>query len=343
MAANQPTPNRNKISREAQKEGRIQDALAQAKAYLQTVPPNRESALKEMAKAEKAAVEPRHWGDLTKCWAQDFKDLDQASRCLDHTFELAKQDPRIALVEHRTKEVDDAGKVTRHIISHRMIPSPIYVASLLAIFLDAMNDPQAVKNCMQKAENIASNFQSSMRAYQQFDEATLQYFDQAESQICWLYLAQTWHQELRQRQPALRCAAQAEAIAAAISNIPQWVAVAKFWMRTMGEPAQARRCVAEAEKTLSDPTPQSYISLAEGVAVLGDPDLPVQYLDQAESLIEELSDWSLIKYTWEDLGYFDRAERADNIWEYLASKTTEEEYLANGRGYGRYTPGDGPY
>lgn len=306
-------------------------------------PPNRELALKEMAKAEKAAAEPRHWGDLSKCWFQDFKDPEQASRCLDQTFQMAQQDPRIALVEHRTKEVDNAGKVTRHIIAHRMIPSPIYIGALLATFLDAMNDPQAAQDCMQKAENIAANFQSSMRIYQQFDEPTLQYFDQAESQICWLYLAQTWHQELNQRQPALRCAAQAEAIAARLSNIPQWIEVAKFWMRTMSEPQQARRCIAEAEKTLTEPTPQSYISLAEGVAALGDPHRPVQYLDKAESLIEELSDWSAIKYTWQDLGYFDRAERADNIWEYLASKITEAEYIANGGGYGRYRPGDGPY
>ena len=79
---------------------------------------------------------------------------------------------------------------------------------------------------------------------------------------------------------------RAEELAAELSTISQWVEVAKVWMRVMGEPGEARRCVAEAEKLLEKQTAQEYIMLAEGVAVLGDPELPVQYLDKAESLID---------------------------------------------------------
>lgn len=347
----QPTLNRNKVSREARQEGRIQDGLARARAYLQKTPKDWQGdapddwnrAIREMAKVENAAKEARHWGDITKCWALDFRLVDDTVRCMDKTFDLAYQDARVATVDYRIKETDAAGNVVRHVIGHRMVPTPVYIETLYAIIFYAAGDVDALLESMQKASNIAASYKSAMRAYPQFDEATLQYFDQSESMHCWLYIAQIWVNEFEQREQGLRCAAKAESIAADLSDIPQWVEVAKFWMRVMGQPEQARRCVAEAEKTLSDATPQSYISLAEGVAVLGDPELPVQYLDKAESLIEELSDWSLIKYTWEELGYFDRAERADNIWEYLASKVTEEEYIANGGGYGKYAPGDGPY
>lgn len=350
-APNRPTRKRIKGSREAQKEGQIQDGLARARAYLRQAPQDWDGAdpepwhraKREMAKVENAAQEPRHWGDITKCWALDFRLADDTERCMSKTIDLAYQDTRVATVDYRIKEVDDAGNVTRHVIGHRMVPTPLYIETLFAIIFYAAGEVAALKESMRRAYNIAANFQSSIRAYLPSDEATLRYFDQSESMLSWLYIAQIWATELKQRELGLRCAAKAEAIAADLSSIPQWVEVAKFWMRAMGDPEQARRCVAEAEKTLNDPTPQSYISLAEGVAILGDPDLPVQYLDKAESLIEELSDWSLIKYTWEELGYFDRAERADHIWEYLAAKITEEQYIANGGGYGKYAPGDGPY
>ena len=71
---NRPSRKRNKGSREAQKEGRIQDGLARARAYLRQAPQDWDGdapepwrrAKREMAKVENAANEARHWGDITK-------------------------------------------------------------------------------------------------------------------------------------------------------------------------------------------------------------------------------------------------------------------------------------
>lgn len=351
MSASQPSSSNSEVSREAEEEGRVQDVLAQARAYLRKAPKDWDGdapddwnrAISEMAKAETAATAVRHWGDIAKCWARDFGLTEAAERCLGKTSGLAGQDARVAIVDYRTQERDEAGRVVRHIIGYRMAPTPVYLETLRSIIFQAARDAEALKESMQKTYALVENHQSSLRMHSKFDEETLRYFEKSESMQCWLYIAQIWARELGEREPGLHCAAKAEEIAADLSNIPHWAEVAKFWMRVMGQPEQARRCVAEAEKTLIDHTPQSYISLAEGVAAIGDPELPVQYLDKAESLIEELADWSIIKYTWEELGYLDLAERADNIWEYLAAKVTDAEYIANGGGYGRYAPGDGPY
>ena len=195
---------------------------------------------------------------------------------------------------------------------------------------------------MTKAETEAENLSSSLRSFGGFKEEDLLYFDKAESQLAWLHIARCWWEDFEEREQAVRCIALAEELAAEMATVPNWVEVAKMWVRVMGEPKEAQRCVAEAERLLEEQTAQEYIMLAEGVAVLGDPELPLQYLDKAESLIDELSDWSAIAFTWEELGYFDRAERANNIWEYLAEKADMDVYRVNG-GFGRYVPGEGPY
>ena len=333
-----------KVSREAEREARIQDIIAQVMGLMaEDADANEELAKKTLLKAHRAAKEARHWGDIGKCWFHYFLDFDRADSCFSKAVEIASAGPTVPTVEYRIREVDDEGRVLRHVIGHRMVPTGVYLQSLFAVIFCLIEDTDEQLEMMAKAETTAEELRSSMRAFQQFDEETLRYFDRAESQLAWLHIAKCWAVDHENRQHALRCVTRAEELAAELSTISQWVEVAKVWMRVMGEPGEARRCVAEAEKLLEKQTAQEYIMLAEGVAVLGDPELPVQYLEKAESLIDELSDWSAIAFTWEELGYFDRAERANNISEYLSSKVTQEEYFANGGGYGRYLPGEGPY
>ena len=338
------TESRGKVSREAEREGRVQDIIGQAMSLMaEDADANEELAKKTLLKAHRPAREARHWGDIAKCWFHYFYDIERAKECFFKAVEASGDNPTVATVEYRIRETDDEGQVVRHVLGYRMVPTRVYLHCILAATLCLRGETEDQVKFMTMAEKEAENVRSSMRAFDQFDEETLQYFDRAESQLGWLHIARCWAEDFEERQQALRCVAKGEELAAEMSTIPNWVEVAKFWMRIMGEPGEARRCVAEVERLLEKHTAQEYIMLAEGVAALGDPELPVQYLDRAESLIEELSDWSAIAYTWEEMGYSDRAERANNIWEYLASKVSQEEYMANGGGYGRYIPGDGPY
>ena len=110
----------------------------------------------------------------------------------------------------------------------------------------------------------------------------------------------------------------------------------------MGEPGWARLFVANAENAAESPTPQCFMELAQQAAVLGDTELTIKYLDQAESVIEELSDRQPIRYTWEELGNSKHANRADKIWNYLASRFTVQEYFRDG-GCGSDNPEKGPH
>ena len=343
-SARTTTKSESKVSREAEREDKFQDIIDIVKALMaEDADGNEEQAKKTLLKAHRSAKEVRHWGEIAKCWFHFFLDMEQTKSCYFKAVEIAGVSPTVATIEYRIKEVDDTGKVARHVIGHRMVPTRVYLHSLMAATLCLRGETEEQVRFMTMAENEAEHCRSSMRAFDQFDEDTLTYFDKAESQLGWLHIARCWWEDFEERQQALRCVARAEELAAKMSTIPNWVEVAKLWVRVMGEPGEARRCVAEAEKLLETHTAQEYITLAEGVAVTGDPELPVQYLDKAESLVEELSDWSAIAFTWEELGYFDRAERANNISEYLSSKVIQDEYLANRGGYGRYVPGEGPY
>ena len=334
----------SKVSREAEREGKVQDIIDIVKALMaEDADGNEEQAKKTLLKAHRSANEARHWGYIAKCWVHYFLEFDRAEFCYFKAIALASAGPSVPTVEYRIKEVDDHGRAVRHVIGHRMVPTGVYLRSLNAVIFGAVDEFKEQMRMMSKAEEDAENVRSMLRSFEEFDEETLRYFDKAESRLAWVHIARCWVEDLENRQQGRRCLARAEELVAEISDIDSWVDMAKFWMRVMGEPGEARRCVAEAEKRLDNHTAQEYIMLAEGVAVLGDPELPVRYLDRAESLIDELSDWSAIAFTWEELGYFDRAERANNIWEYLSSKVSQEEYLANGGGYGRYVPGEGPY
>ena len=347
MPASRPaettSASKRKVSREAEREGKVQDIIDTVKALMaEDADGNEEQAKKVLLKAHRPAKEARHWGDIAKCWFHYFLDLERSEACFLKALEIASTEPRVATVAYRIKEVDDQGKVIRHVIGHRLVDTGVYLHTLIAATTCVRGKLREQKRVMRRGEEEADRVRSSMRAFDQFDEDTLRFFDKAESQLAWLHVARCWWEDFDERRQALRCLARAEELATEMNTIPNWVEVAKVWMRVMREPGEARRCVAEAEKHMEKHTAQEYIMLAEGVAVLGDPELPSQYLDKAESLINELSDWSAIAYTWEELGYLDRAERANNIWEYLHEKTDMDDYGVNG-GYGRYVPGEGPY
>ena len=334
----------NNVSREAEQEGEVQDIIDLVKALMaEDAEGNEERAKKTLLKAHQSAKEARHWGEMAKCWFRFFLDMDQVEACFLKALEIASTGPNVPTVTYRMKEVDGDGKVVRHVIGHRMVPTHIYLHTLIAATTCLSGESRQQRRLMGRAEEAAETLRSSMRSSEQFEEETLRYFDKAESQLAWLHIAQCWWENFEKPRQARRCIVRAEELAAEMSTIHNWIEVAKFWMRIMGEPREARRCVAKAESLIKEQSARECIMLAEGVAVLGDPELPVQYLDRAESLIDELSDWSAIAYTWEELGYFDRADRANKIWEYLNSKVSEEEYMGNGGGYGRYVPGEGPY
>ena len=333
--------NEQKIDPDAEREALVQDAIALAITHLQSQPSNSEAGLMAMTAAEKAADQVRHWVDLAKCWVKHFNDIDRSQECFNRAIDLTSGD--VATVDYRIREVDDEGKVVRHVIGYRMVPTGVYLNTAMATIVDGWGDSDGSAELMAEAESKAAIHKSTMRGSSfQFTDDALQYFDRAETQLCWLWIARCWATELGRRDEALRCAAKAEEIAIEMSGSVTWIHVAKFWMNDMGQPEEGLRCVTEAENTITDPKAFDYMMLAEGVAAMGDPELPVRYLDKAESSIDELSDWSAIKYIWEELGYFDRAERADKIWEYLHDKADMEDYMVNG-GYGRYVPGEGPY
>ena len=277
-----------------------------------------------MLKAHRAAKEARHWGDIGRCWFHYFLDFDRAESCFSKAVEIASTGLTVPTVEYRIREVDDEGRVVRHVIGHRMVPTGAYLHSLFSVIFCLAGETDEQLETMAKAEGKAEDVRSSLRSFGGFDEDDLGYFDKAEYQLGWLHIAKVWAVDHENRQQALRCLARAEELADDMSTTTNWVEVAKVWMRVMGDPGEAHRCVAEAERLIEEPDVRDYIDLAEGVAVVGDPELPVQYLDKAESLIDELSDWSAIAFTWEELGYFDRAERANNIGEYLSSKVSQE-------------------
>ena len=330
------------IDEEAELEARFLDCLAVARNFLAR-PDGRELAVRTMAQAEETAVEVRHWGELAKCWARSFQDFDESRRCFDRAVGQTASGNSVATVDYRIREADDNGRVVRHVIGYRMVPTEVYIPALLAaIFFDPDHPGQAA-DLMAKAEQEAESHSSSMRNFKQFDQKTLLYFDRAGAQLCWLYIAHCWARELGQIDEAVRCARKAEEIADELAGIPTWVSVASFWMNDAGGEEEARRCIAEAEKKIRDGNAGDYMVLARGIATLGDPDLPVQYLDKAELAIEELSDWDAVRLVWEELGYLERAERAQKIADYLDTKVTMEEYLASGGGHGRYVPGEGPY
>ena len=324
------TASTSRVSREAEREGKVQDIIDLVKSLMsEDADGNEEQAKMALLEAHSSAREARHWGDIAKCWAHLFLDFERAESCYDRALDIASAGPSVPTVDYRIKEADEHGGVTRHVIGHSMVPTGVYLTSLSAVIFGAVSDFGKQLRMMSKAEEEARNVRSLLHAFEEFDEEALRYFDKVESQSGWLHIARCWMEGLENLQQARRCLARAEELADEMSNIPNWVAVAKFWMRVMGEPGEAQRCVAEAERLIEKHTAREYIMLAEGLAVMGDPEVTVQYLDKAESLIEELSDWSDIAYTWEELGYFDRAERANYIWEYLGSKVYEGQYLAN--------------
>ena len=123
-----------------------------------------------------------------------------------------------------------------------------------------------------------------------------------------------------------------------MSTILGWVEAAKLWVRVLEQPGEARRCVAEAEKLPAGNNSRDYTSLAEGLVLIDQTDLAVEYLEKAESLVAELSEWSTIASAWIGLECYDRAERA--IGEGSSSKLSDDEPVVYRDSKGRYVRGE---
>ena len=324
--------------RAAEWESKFQGCIARARYYLSD-PAGRGQAVLAMSEASNLAREVRHWADLAKCWARDFDDRVNAINCIRLAHDLAEGEADVGTLAYHIRDIDEQGEVTRQVLGYRMVPSDVFFAITQAGVWEALGEHEPAVDSMAEAERKAVTVRSSLRETGQFDEKALQYFDVSTSFRCWLFVGECWVNEFRDREQAVRCAVKAEDIATDLSS---WVGLVQFWMKPMGEPEQGRRCMTEDEKRINRISAFDYALLAEGAAALGDPNLPVQYLDKAESLIDEISDWSAICYTWEELGYWDRADRAWAISDYLHEKIDMDDYMVNG-GYGRYVPGEGPY
>ena len=78
------------VSREAEREARIQDIIAQVMGLMaEDADANEELAKKTLLKAHRAAKEARHWGDIGKCWFHYFLDFDRADSCFSKAVEIA--------------------------------------------------------------------------------------------------------------------------------------------------------------------------------------------------------------------------------------------------------------
>ena len=201
--------------------------------------------------------------------------MDLTKSCFLKALDIASTGATVPTVEYLIKEVDEEGTVVRHLIGHRMVPTGVYLHSLFAATNCLSDQTEEQLRLMAKAEEEAEKVRSSLRSFEQFDEEALQYFDKAESQLGWLHIAKCWVVDFDDRQQAIRCIGRAEKLASEMAATTNWVEVAKVWSRVMGDPSEARRCVAEAESLLERHTAHEYIMLAEGLAALGDLQLPV--------------------------------------------------------------------
>ena len=214
----------NKVSREAEREGRFQDVIDVLRAMMaEDADRNEEQGRKTLLKAHRSAKEVRHWGEIAKCWFHYFYDIEQTKECFFKAVEIAGDSLMVATVEFRIKEVDDEGRVVRHVIGHRMVPTRVYLHSLFAATLCLRGETDRQAEFMGRAEEAADNLKSSMHAFDQFDEETLLYFDRAESQLGWLHIARCWREDFDERQQALRCIAKAEELAKVMSTTTNWV------------------------------------------------------------------------------------------------------------------------
>ena len=132
----------NKVSREAEREGKFQDIIDIVKALMaEDADGNEEQANKTLLRAHRSAKGVCHWGEIAKFWFHYFLDMEQTKMCYFKAVEIAGASPTVATIEYRIKEVDDAGKVVRHVIGHRMVPARVYLHSLMAATLCLSPNP----------------------------------------------------------------------------------------------------------------------------------------------------------------------------------------------------------
>ena len=338
------TASTSKVSREAEREGKFQDIIDIVKALMaEDADGNEEQAKKTLLRAHRSAKEVRHWGEIAKCWFHYFLDMEQTKTCFFKAVEIAGGSPTVATIEYRIKEVDDAGKVARHVIGHRMVPARVYLHSLMAATLCLQDETEEQVRFMTMAENEAENCRSSMRAFDQFDEDTLTYFDKAESQLGWLHIARCWWEGLRTTPAGASLRGQGGRARGRDVDHPQLgrggQALGKGDGRTRGGPPLRGRGREASGKTHS---PRVHHA-GRGSCRHGRPGTAGAILGQGRVPYRRTLGLECHRLHLEELGYFDRAERANNISEYLSSKVTQDEYLASGGGHGRYVPGEGPY
>lgn len=326
----------------AQEEAAVQDAITLAIAHLRKNPPEEELAREVMFRAEGAATRVRHLGYIARCWATEFRDIEETRRCWREVVDRAVRKSSIQTVDGVTKGVDGDVNLVFHAIAYRHVPVEVYLPALLSSLVHSERDPEPSLGLMQDAEEAAEAVRSSLWFLDGLDEEDIEGHDKAECQRALLYVARCWLTDWGNREEAVRCVRRAEELAAEMQTVWGWVEVAKFWSIVMRQPDKSRPFLVRAESAEGVATLYASVQLAEAAAALGDTELMVQYLDRAEKNIEELSDWQSIRYHWEDFGHLDRADRAYRIWQYMASRVSAKDYLENG-GHGRYAAEDGPY
>ena len=321
------------IKNEAQCEDFIQRMISGAIGQLEAEPPQRELAENGMAWAEWAANQARHWVDIAKCYSREFRNHRRTGGCILRANQIAMESPMVPTVESLTGEADVSGDEGRH-IEYRMVPSPVFIKVIGAEFMAPLYSSM-LRDMIKNAEDLSDKYanlpaispkrRTRRKAAQDLDNAFLDHYGKAESQLGWLFIAKFWSDNLDDQEEALRCLNMAEDLAAEMATIAGWVEVAKLWMRVLEEPEEARRCVAEAEKLPDRDTAKDYTSLAQGIALIGQTELAVKYLDKAESLAIEPSERSAIASVWKGLGYHDRAEKVDRMGESSYSRESDGE------------------
>ena len=172
------------------------------------------------------------------------------------------------------------------------------------------------------------------------EEAFADYYGKPESQLGWLFIAKVWFEDWEKRDEALRCLGKAEELAVDMATISGWVEVAKVWAREIGDTGEAGRCLDEALMLPGDHSLKDCVLLAEGSVLLGKTESAREYLEKAESLANEPSDWETISLVWLKLGSPERADKAEEIAERLASGDSMDtpKYFRDSKG--RYVSGD---
>ena len=330
------------MENEVQCEDFIQMMISAAIEQLNSDPPERELPENGMAWAEWAANQARHWADIAKCWSREFHDRSRIGVCLFNGHSIAAKSPMVPTVDSVFREVN-AGEEEVLRLEFRMVPTMVFSYVLAAL----TQQPAPSFSGMKSAENLAESYGNSTgeptktqignthRARQLSPDAFVDHYGKAESQLGWLYIAKTWFEDWDSWDEATRCLKRAEELAADMATIQGWVEVARLWMRVLEEPNETLRCVAEAEMLPESNTAQDFISLAEGRALTGQPELAGEYLDRAESLAFEPSEWSAIASVWQGLGYWDRAERAEDS----SSVASDEEPVIYRDSKGRFISG----